>query len=239
MVGALLPQFIVNMKMINDIEKLFEQNSNINNAIPMSKYMKNKFEFLGIKSPLRRKIQKEYLKNNQNITLNNLEQIVKLLWNKNEREYQYFALDVLEKYCNKVPPRYIELYEFLIINKSWWDTVDLIASKLVGSLLFNHPELTEKIVTKWLKSNNIWLVRTAILFQLKYKEKTNTHLLELVIKSNLNSTAFFINKAIGWILREYSKTNPTYVKNFVKSNQLSNLSRREALKWMAKQDKYE
>ena len=141
------------------------------------------------------------------------------------------------KNYQKLPEQTIKLYEYLIMNKSWWDTVDMIASKFIGNMFLRFPDLREEYLTKWLNSENIWLRRVCILYQLKYKENTDTKILERVISKTSNTNEFFLNKAIGWILREYSKTNAEYVKNFVKNYNLSNLSKREALKWLNKRER--
>jgi len=124
----------------------------------------------------------------------------------------------------------------MITTKSWWDTVDFIAAKLVGDYFKKYPNQIGKYIQKWINSDNMWLQRTAILFQLKYKNQLDPKLLKYIIQSQLGSNEFFINKAIGWVLREYSKTNPTWVFNFVNTNEkgLSNLSKTEALRLMKK-----
>jgi 3-methyladenine DNA glycosylase AlkD len=120
----------------------------------------------------------------------------------------------------------------MITNKSWWDTVDFIATKLVGTYLVLYPCERKNYVNKWINSGNIWLQRTAILFQLKYKEQTDFELLTYIIRQLNHTDEFFINKAIGWALREYSKTNPVKVKEFIDSVQLSNLSIKEGSKYL-------
>lgn len=120
----------------------------------------------------------------------------------------------------------------MITHKSWWDTIDFIASNLVGAYFKHFPEVKVNTIKKWLASENIWKQRTALLFQLKYKDQLDTSLLKYIIISLLGSDEFFINKAIGWILREYSKTNPEWVLSFTAENKLDKLSQREALKWL-------
>lgn len=120
----------------------------------------------------------------------------------------------------------------MVTHKSWWDTVDFIAAKLMGEYFTKFPEQRAIYVKKWIDSNNIWLQRCALLFQLKYKENLDTALLGAVINSLLGSKEFFINKAIGWILREYSKTNPNWVMEFANKTALGNLSKKEALRWI-------
>src|SRR5699024_9475553 len=102
---------------------------------------------------------------------------------------------------------HITLIEHIITTKSWWDTVDAIATHLVGELFAKYPHLITEKGDNWLRLENIWLQRSMILFQLKYKEKTNEDLLYSIIKQLKHIDEFFIQKAIGWSLREHSKTN--------------------------------
>lgn len=218
------------LKYVLDIKTTLSQNSNLENAFFMKKYMKNKFDFYGIKSPLRKELCKSFLKKENIPGIIEIESIIKTLWNEPERELQYFAMELLSKYSNDTDTHALELFEYMIINKSWWDTVDYISVNLVGKHFLKFPELTLPLSNKWTTSNNIWLQRTSILFQLKYKSKTDLPLLFKYILMHSESKEFFIRKAIGWALREYSKTDPNTIINFVNSNKLSGLSTREALK---------
>ncbi len=221
------------MSYLEPLYNLFETNKSTE-AEGMEKYMKNLFPFLGIKRPVRNELQKQFLKENGLPEINVFNDVIKELWSKPEREYQYFALDLMEKMKNKVPHNTIELYQHTIIKKSWWDTVDLIASKLVGNHILRYPE-DLRLIDKWSTDDNMWLRRTSILHQLKYKTKTDTNRLKAYIENNLGSQEFFINKAIGWALREYGKTNTDFVLSFVKSHpELSNLSKKEALRIILK-----
>jgi 3-methyladenine DNA glycosylase AlkD len=129
--------------------------------------------------------------------------------------------------------------EYIIENKSWWDTVDFIAKKLVGRYFIEYPEYRDEFIEKWLKSDNIWLQRTTILFQLAYKEETDVKLLFDIIKKLKDIDEFFIQKAIGWSLREYSRTDPDKVEKFIKENDLSNLSSKEGMRIIKKKRKEE
>ena len=126
------------------------------------------------------------------------------------------------------------LLEYMITNKSWWDTTDFIATNLVAAFFNEYPDEQKIKVNQWIKSGNIWLQRAAILFQLHYKHALDRELLTHIIHSLLGSKEFFVNKAIGWILREYSKINPAWVKKFIASTDLHSLSQREALKYISK-----
>ena len=215
---------------INILETEFEKNANPEIALGQKTYMKNKFEFYGIKTPIRRKIQKPFLVKEYLPPKKELETIIKTLWKKSEREYQYFSQELAYKYVNQFEKKDIALFEFMIIHKSWWDTIDLIAPKLVGNYFKIYPEQRDTYVEKWIASNNIWLQRTAILFQLNYKSDLDKDFLAYVINSLLGSKEFFINKAIGWILRKYSRINPDWVIEFTNHTQLDKLSYKEALR---------
>ena len=214
------------------LENLFRENANPENAFFMKKYMKEKFTFLGIKSPERRALTRAFYKNYNRPDINNIENIVRQLWKMEEREFQYFAMELVDKELKKMVRNDVQLFEYFIVNKSWWDTVDFIAANLVGKHLLNFPGLIEQMNKKWISSENIWLNRTALLFQLKYKNNMDAKLLKQNILKCRDSKEFFIRKAIGWVLREYSKTNPVWVSEFVDSTTLSPLSKREALKWI-------
>lgn len=222
------------MNYLTALCELFEMNRSAEHAQPMKKYMKNQFDFLGIKRPLRNELQKQFIKQYGLPKLEEVNEVITTLWNKPEREYQYFALDLLDKLKNKLPENTILLYKEIITTKSWWDTVDLIASKLVGNHIkkFSNHSST---IDSWSTDKNMWLRRTALLHQLKYKNETNTFTLTKHIESNMGSKEFFINKAIGWILREYGKVNPDYVISFVEEHpKLASLSKKEALRIILK-----
>jgi 3-methyladenine DNA glycosylase AlkD len=217
---------------VNSLKVIFNNGKDPENAHFMAKYMKNKFAFLGIKTPLRRELMKQFFQKNGTPEIADLQGIILELWQLPEREFQYVALSLLRKFAVKVPEDFIELYEYLIITKSWWDSVDGIASWLVGVHFQRFPHLKEKYIRKWMQGGNMWLQRTCILFQLGYKDRTDLQLLELTIKFLADSKEFFIRKAIGWALREYSKTDAQAVISFVENNELAPLSRKEAYKWL-------
>lgn len=221
---------------IKNISRIFLANRNLDYAIDMKRYMRNKFEFVGIKSPIRKELSKPFLKKANLPPVDSIEEIVKEFWKKPEREFQYFAMILLSKYSKKLDANDYKLFEYMIINKSWWDSIDYISPHLVSTHFKLFPQLTKPISEKWVNSNNMWLQRSAILFQLKYKTETDTELLFNYINRLASSKEFFIRKAIGWSLREYSKTDPKLVLEYVTRNEdkLSGLSKREALKIIIK-----
>ena len=215
---------------VASIKTMFEKNANPEQAAPMKKYMRDQFEYLGIKTPQNAALLREFYKQNGLPDLTDLYEILRDLWVLPQREFQYIGMGLLSKYEKQLPANFIDTVEYLITTKSWWDTVDAIASHTVGTHFKRFPKIRERYLKKWRKSKNIWLRRTAILFQLGYKQETDFALLTEIICENLDSDEFFINKAIGWSLRQYAYTDPKAVKTFVKSTALHPLSRREAMK---------
>lgn len=216
---------------INTLVSTLRENSIEENIIPMEKYMKNNFKFLGIKSVERRELSKDFLRKEKDII--NWEEVF-YLWELEEREFQYIALDYLKARKKFLKIDDLENLLKLAKKKPWWDTIDLLAP-LVGEAIFDFKD-KNKLMLDLSKDENMWLRRIAILHQLKFKEDTDEKLLEEIIKNNFGSKEFFINKAIGWILREYSKTNNIWVRNFLDEYKdvLSPLSIREGSKILAK-----
>ena len=217
-----------------DFNKLYEemiQHKNEEQARQMSEYMLNKFEYIGIKTPERRKIFKNFFKEYKNEKKIDWE-FVNKCWENKYRELQYIAADYLKNMKDKLTIDDIPKLKQLILKKSWWDTIDNL-DMTIGALALKDSNVN-KILLEWSLDENIWLRRIAIDHQLLRKEKTNTELLEKILKNNLGQTEFFINKAIGWALRDYSKTNPKWVKNFIEKNKekMAKLSIKEASKYL-------
>jgi 3-methyladenine DNA glycosylase AlkD len=209
---------------------LFESNANPAQAAPMKKYMRDQFEYLGIKSPQFKLLMKQHIAEHGLPPVADLDRMVRELWMLPQREFQYIAISFSERLNEKLPKEFVKSLEYLLVNKSWWDTVDSIAGSIVGVHFRRFPTVREKYVAKWRKSDNFWLRRTCILFQLGYKKETDFPLMSDLIRENLGSKEFFINKAIGWALRQYAHTDPQAVKKFVRATPLEPLSRREAMK---------
>jgi 3-methyladenine DNA glycosylase AlkD len=214
---------------VASLKTLFEQNADPTQAAPMKKYMRDQFEYLGIKSPQVKTLFRQIVQERGLPAMEDLDELIRELWELPQREYQYLAFSILERLEKKLPANAIKTIEYMIVHKSWWDTVDNV-SHIVGVHFKRYPEIREKYLTKWRASKNFWLRRTVILFQLDYKEETDFDLLRDIIGENLGSDEFFINKAIGWALRQYARIDPKGVKKFVNSTSLHPLSRREALK---------
>jgi 3-methyladenine DNA glycosylase AlkD len=219
------------MGFIADLEHAYAANASAENAVPMEKYMKNLFTFYGINSPQRRTLYKQVLEANKHEVKDNVRQLALLLYTKTQRDYHYIAIEILMKELkNKFRKDDIALIEHLIVTHSWWDSVDTIARHLLGGYLQHFPEETDTVVKQFSDSGNMWLIRSAILYQLGYKKDTDENRLFHECYKHRESKEFFIQKAIGWALREYAKINPNDVKEFVSIAGLKTLSNREALK---------
>lgn len=160
---------------------VFRANRSLIDAPPMEAYMKNQFTFLGIRAGERKKLVAEYLK--ENGAPQDLLGFTIALFAEEEREFQYVAIDLLSRYGKKQPSEAIKVYEQLIVTKSWWDTVDGLAGTVVSNHFKLYPELIPTYNEAWINGDNIWLARTAILFQLKYKEETDVDLLFPIAKN--------------------------------------------------------
>lgn len=218
------------MKLLDLITDL-EENRNELLAESMEKYMQDKFRFLGVRGATRTEIYKKYFpeaRKSKSIDWDFIENC----WNKEEREFQYVVVYYLKTMQRFLKREDISRLKYLIVTKSWWDTVDLLA-KVVGSLVI-RIEGYDQIMLEWSKDSNMWLKRVAILYQLSFKDKVDKQILDKILVNNLGDSEFFINKAIGWALRDYSKFNPEWVREFIKKNKdnMANLSIREASKYI-------
>ncbi len=212
---------------------IFEQLENLRDSeqgAKMSAYMQNRFSFLGIPKPVLKQLIKPYLQISRKLEFD--WEFVRLCWENPNREVQYVAVEYILLHEKQFLDTDIDKIRELITEKSWWETVDSLDC-VAGTIVMKYPYLKEKM-RQWSLSENLWLRRVAIDFQQKYKEKTDTALLEEIICNNFGSNEFFINKAIGWSLREYSKVNPEWVRGFVDRYRdvLSNLSIKEASKYL-------
>lgn len=216
-----------------NFERLFSAlkcQANAEIARRMTAYMKGRFEHLGIQTPQRRAICKPFFK-----SLRQAEtdwKFVHQCWACRYRELQYVAIDYLDLQKQKLTPEDIPSLYQLITQKSWWDTIDGL-DRIIGEIALNYPEINS-ILLQWSRDDNFWLRRIAIDHQLLRKEKTDTQLLEQILLNNLGQSEFFINKAIGWALRDYSKTNPAWVREFIQKNRqnMATLSINEASKYL-------
>ena len=201
--------------------------------VNMIRYMKNHFDFFGVKSPARKTVHKEIKIFYKEFDNNTLFLFAEALWASPQRELQYIALDALESRSKKWDELYLPRIEKLILTKSWWDTVDGLSPNIAGAIFFRIPEIRMHWIEKWNNSDNMWLNRSALIHQLRYKDKVDLDLLFALVESHIGSNEFFINKASGWALRQASKFHPGPIKNFIQDHpKLSNLTKREGSKYL-------
>lgn len=219
------------MNKFDEIKTAFEQLRNPEDAKHKSAYMRNQFKFFGIYTPKRRASYKNILQEEKKAKHIDW-QFLETCWQEEEREFQYFVLDYLDtmqKYLNFEDIPRIERY---VRSKQWWDTIDAL-DMVIGNIGLKDPRV-DNLMLEWSTDSDFWVRRIAIDHQLCRKEKTNKELLEKIIVNNLGSDEFFINKAIGWSLRDYSKTNPEWVRKFIErhKDKMASLSIREASKYI-------
>lgn len=218
---------------IDELTANLKEVANNENRISMEVYMKNHFEFFGIRSPLRKAIYKNWKPCIKNCSPEEKLELINELWKKPQREFQYIGVDLLNsRRKNEWTLNDIHTLEFFITEKSWWDTVDLIASNAVGTYFKLYPKQIERIIPQWIYSQNLWLQRSSLIFQLKYKEDTDFELLKNTIVTLNHNKDFFIQKAIGWSLRQYSKYHPLEVRHFIQEIKLEGLALKEAQKFI-------
>ena len=215
---------------IRKLEEKFKEAADPSRALQMEKYMKDRFPFFGIQANPRRAICSEFVEEYGLPAKEDLFEVIRQLWEKEEREFHHFGAELANRYKNNIEENDLEMLRWMLVQKSWWDSVDYIAANLAGNYFRIFKLKAVSTIKDWLNSDNMWLQRTTLIFQLKYKKETDVELLSRQINALNTSKEFFIRKAIGWSLREYSKTDPNWVLEFVSNAQLSPLSTREALK---------
>ena len=213
------------------IKQLFENMQDQNQALSMAQYMKNQFVFYGIPTPQRRKLYKDFLKQEKKHKQIDWD-FLDLCYQDSHREFQYFVCDYLKMFQNQLVYEDIQHMKVYIKDKQWWDSIDNFDT-IIGQIGLTDQRVDD-LMLEWSLDDDFWLRRLAIDHQLGRKEKTNTILLEKILVNNLNSHEFFINKAIGWILRDYSKTNPQWVKHFIEKyhDRMHRLSIKEGSKYI-------
>ena len=222
------------MKALFSIKEALRNEANPLRIPQMEAYMRNQFPFYGVMSTPRKEILKT-LKKDQLDVLDSTEKrtLIQLLWDEEHRECQLVALEWLMTWKPKeFLASDIELLEWLITTKSWWDTVDGIAPNVVGKFARVFPEQMKETLHRWESHDSFWIRRACLIFQLRYRTKTDLALLQYFINRFKPEREFFIQKAIGWSLREVSKWNPTWVAEVVQAEQLTGLAKREASKYI-------
>ena len=221
-------------KYITAITKELQKKADPAYASKMKAYMKGHFDYYGVRGPDNKAIFNSLWKSHKADWIEDFRELITELWKKDEREYQYIAIHLVKKVKKKFVSEDIIWLEEMIQTRSWWDTVDFLAGHGVGQILLHDEELKLQKAEEYINHKNMWMRRTALIFQLFYKDKTDKDLLFALIDSTLGSKEFFINKAAGWALRQYSKTDPSAVRNYIylQRPKLSNLTIKEGSKYI-------
>lgn len=219
---------------IGPLKEAFQEIADPIRAEQMEGYLKGQFAFYGISAAKRREVQKKCFRQmNAKAEPVDLE-FVRACWEEERREFQYLAIDYLRLKQKELNVSHIPLLVDLVLAKSWWDTVDMLAAAVIGGILQGHPELLSRYPDQWIEADNFWLRRTAILYQLKYREEMDFKRLKRYCLKTQSEKEFFIRKAIGWILREASKRSPEEVESILSAGEFSGLTIREASKYLDK-----
>lgn len=214
----------------SQLKSMLLAHGNHERALAQMQYLRNQFEFYGLKAPELAALSKAFFKENGLFDGEQLKAFARLAFEDEHREVQYVGLQMVERQLKKQSSDFIVLLEELITTKSWWDSVDW-CNKLVGLHFKKHPDLILPITSRWMDSGNFWLQRVCLIFQLTYREKTDFELLKKYILALAGTKEFFLQKGAGWALRQYAKTAPEAVRAFVlETPQLAPLTKREALK---------
>lgn len=221
------------VSLINQLEHEFLTAADASYAQWQKAYLKHQFQFIGLRKPIRTRIQKEIFKQLSISSQKELIDLIIYLWQKPQREFKHAAIDVSRKYEKLWNVEMLSLFEYMVRTHSWWDTVDTVAVHLIGKLVKKHPELN-KTMDIWIVDDFMWIRRTALLHQLIVKKTIDREKLFEYCEKTMHEKEFFIRKAIGWVLREYSKIDKKTVADFLYKNQytLSPLSKREGSKYL-------
>lgn len=222
------------MKALLHIKEALRKEGNPIRIPQMEAYMRNQFPFYGVMSTPRKELLKALKKEHLEVLDSNKKRaLIQLLWEEEHRECQLVALDWLMQWKPKeFTASDIDLFEWLITTKSWWDTVDGIAPNVVGKYARVFPDQMKETLHRWESHDSFWIRRACLIFQLRYRQETDLELLQYFINKFKPDREFFIQKAIGWSLREVSKWNPTWVARVVEEEHLTGLAKREASKYI-------
>jgi 3-methyladenine DNA glycosylase AlkD len=222
-------------EVINQLEALFEPFRNAKRAESAQAYLKDQFPFIGMETTIRRNAQKSWLDSLKNIEERTIRwEIIRALWEKEERDYHHVAID----YLNSWPKHYFspqdaQELEWILHTNSWWDSVDSIASNYLGKWAKMYPEKARNTFEKWRYHESFWMQRSCLIYQLKYKDQVDIDYLEDLIQQLNSNKEFFIQKAIGWSLRQLSKFKPDDVIQIIANHPIKGLALREASKYLA------
>lgn len=214
------------------LRAVFSAHADPARAAPMAAYMKHRFDYFGLPTPLRRALQKPlFAPLGKTPPAGWLIDVAEALWAFPERECQYAACDLLVKFAGRLSADEEPRLAACVRARAWWDTVDMLATRVFGPLVARDPALL-RVMDRYATHDDLWLRRVAILYPLHFKAETDTERLTRILDANLGHPDFFIRKAMGWVLRQVARTDPVWVRLYVatRGERVAPLTRREALK---------
>lgn len=221
--------------LVQDVRRGLAAEADPDKAVAMRAYMKSQLPYYGVPAPAARRVFRTAIDAHPLPDRGAWLGTCLALWDgATHREERYGALALVRhrRYRPYLDPELLPDLAYLVRTGAWWDLVDEVATHLVGPVLLTHPAATAPVVRSWATDEDRWLRRTAVICQVGAKEQTDVDLLLHAIDANTDDRDFFLRKAIGWALRQHARTDPDWVRTVVaaRSDRLSSLSRREALK---------
>jgi 3-methyladenine DNA glycosylase AlkD len=216
--------------LVADVRAALRAAADPERARGMQAYLKTTEPCLGVRLPEVRLIVAAAVREHPPDSAAEVQAAAEALWREaTAREERYAAVAMTGLPVARGVLDLLPLYEEMITTGAWWDLVDGIAGR-IRDLLLAHPAQVRPVLVHWARSPDRWLRRSAIIGQLGARDRTDTALLAEVIAANAADPEFFVRKAIGWALRDLTKTDPAWVRGFLAEHELSPLSRREAAK---------
>jgi 3-methyladenine DNA glycosylase AlkD len=203
----------------------------------MQRYMKSEMAFLGVQKPTRTEIARAVFTAHPLDGFAAWRDTVLALWREAEyREERYLAIALASdrRYREHRTMAALPMYEELIVTGAWWDFVDEVSARLLGELLDRDGPALASVLRGWAADPDLWRRRAAIVAQVRRKADTDLALLYDCIEPNRADREFFIRKGIGWALRAYAWVDPDEVERYCATHELMPLSRREALRNVAR-----
>lgn len=219
-------------RLVDTVRAGLAEAADADRAVAMAAYMRDQFPFFGVPTPERRRLLKDAREQIGPLGPDDVLTAARDLWLGDERELQYSGMDLLRAHARALPTEALPAVAWCATTRPWWDTVDDLAQNTVGPIVRADRERLRPVLDAWAAGPDLWLARTAILHQNRYREATDADQLYAYCRLRAADTDFFLRKAIGWALREWSRTDPDGVERFVRDHhgELSGLSRREAMK---------
>ncbi len=235
-------------KTIKQIEEFFKKHGNLQHGIAAKHYLKSPFKFYGVKSQYVNEMNRIIKREHKDLSKKDLWSLVLKLWNSDYSEQRWLAVKLLRTYDKYLDKSDLPKVEKMLRQSVNWDQVDDISANVMGPILRKDFRAAKPYLIKWSRDKNFWMRRAALLSQIKLlylgegeKELFFNLAKPVLTESNYSSAhyvtdimdekmgKFFIRKAIGWVLRSLSHSDPQAVVDFVNQNKeiMSGLTYRE------------